>query len=142
LNIYNKLQERRAEIIAIASKHGAYNVRVFGSVARHEADSASDLDLLVDMEPERSLLDLGGMLMDLQDLLGCRVMSLPRKDCEDVSVSASSKRPRRYERRMRNILVHRYFDLDKDLVWKAVMRDLPDLKEKVRAALEEEDEPI
>lgn len=43
---------------------------------------------------------------------------------------------------MRNILVHRYFDLDKDLVWKAVMRDLPDLKEKVRAALEEEDEPI
>jgi len=73
LNIYNKLQERRAEIIAIASKHGAYNVRVFGSVARNEADSASDLDLLVDMEPERSLLDLGGMLMDLQDLLGCRV---------------------------------------------------------------------
>ena len=73
MNIYNELQERRAEIIAIASKHGAYNVRVFGSVARHEADSASDLDLLVDMEPERSLLDLGGMLMDLQDLLGCRV---------------------------------------------------------------------
>ena len=73
MNIYNKLQERRGEIIAIASKHGAYNVRVFGSVARHEADSASDLDLLVDMEPERSLLDLGGMLMDLQDLLGCRV---------------------------------------------------------------------
>ncbi len=73
MNIYNKLQERRGEIIAIASKHRAYNVRVFGSVARHEADSASDLDLLVDMEPERSLLDLGGMLMDLQDLLGCRV---------------------------------------------------------------------
>ena len=73
MNIYSKLQERRAEIIAIAAKYGAYNVRVFGSVARHEADSASDLDLLVDMEPERSLLDLGGMLMDLQDLLGCRV---------------------------------------------------------------------
>lgn len=42
---------------------------------------------------------------------------------------------------MRNILVHRYFDLDKDLVWKAVIRDLPDLKEKVREALKEEDEP-
>ena len=41
---------------------------------------------------------------------------------------------------MRNILVHRYFDLDKDLVWKAVMRDLPDLKEKVRVALKEEEE--
>lgn len=73
MNINSKLQERREEILAIAAKHGAYNVRVFGSVARHEADSASDLDLLVEMEPERSLLDLGGMLMDLQDLLGCRV---------------------------------------------------------------------
>ena len=73
MNIYNKLQERRAEILAIAAKHGAYNVRVFGSVARHEADSASDLDLLVEMEPERSLLDLGGLLMDLQELLGCPV---------------------------------------------------------------------
>ena len=73
MSIYERLQERRAEIIAIAAKHGAYNVRVFGSVARNEADSASDLDLLVDMEPERSLLDLGGLLMDLQELLGCQV---------------------------------------------------------------------
>lgn len=73
LNIYDRLQERRAEIIAIANNHGAYNVRIFGSVARNEADSASDLDLLVDMEPERSLLDLGGLLMDLQELLGCQV---------------------------------------------------------------------
>jgi len=73
LNIYNRLQERRTQVLAIAAKHGAYNVRVFGSVARHEADSASDIDLLVDMEPERSLLDLGGLLMDLQELLGCPV---------------------------------------------------------------------
>jgi predicted nucleotidyltransferase len=73
LNLYDKLQERRAEIIAISARHGAYNVRVFGSVARREADSASDLDLLVEMEPERSLLDLGGLLMELQELLGCRV---------------------------------------------------------------------
>ena len=73
MNIYNRLQERRTEVLAIAAKHGAYNVRVFGSVARHEADSASDIDLLVDMEPERSLLDLGGLLMDLQELLGCPV---------------------------------------------------------------------
>ncbi len=73
MSIYEKLQERRPEIIAIAAKHGAYNVRIFGSVARHEADSASDLDLLVEMEPERSLFDLGGLLMDLQELLGCQV---------------------------------------------------------------------
>ena len=73
MNIYNRLQERRTQVLAIAAKHGAYNVRIFGSVARHEADSASDIDLLVDMEPERSLLDLGGLLMDLQELLGCPV---------------------------------------------------------------------
>ena len=59
--------------MAIAAKHGAYNVRVFGSVAKHEADSASDIDLLVEMEPERSLLDLGWLLMDLRELLGCQV---------------------------------------------------------------------
>ena len=62
LSIYDRLQEQRAEIIAIAAKHGAYNVRVFGSVARNEADSASDLDLLVDMEPERSLLVQAGLI--------------------------------------------------------------------------------
>ncbi len=49
------------------------NIRVFGSVARGEADSKSDIDLLVDLEPGRSLFDLGGLLMDLQDLLGHKV---------------------------------------------------------------------
>jgi len=67
------LRERREEILQIATKHGARTVRIFGSVARGEADSASDLDLLVEMEPGRSLLDLGGLLMELQDLLGCQV---------------------------------------------------------------------
>jgi uncharacterized protein len=67
------LKEKREEILQIAAKHGARTVRIFGSVARGEADEASDLDLLVEMEPGRSLLDLGGLLMELQDLLGCRV---------------------------------------------------------------------
>jgi predicted nucleotidyltransferase len=48
-------------------------VRVFGSVARGEADERSDIDFLVEMEPGRSLLDLGGLLMDLRDLLGREV---------------------------------------------------------------------
>ena len=48
-------------------------MRVFGSVARGEADDQSDIDLLVEMEPGRSLLDLGGLLIDLQDLLGRKV---------------------------------------------------------------------
>jgi uncharacterized protein len=67
------LQEKREDILRIASKRGASNVRVFGSVARGEADSESDIDLLVDLEPGRSLFDLGGLLMDLQDLLRHKV---------------------------------------------------------------------
>jgi len=67
------LHEKREDILRIASKRGAYNIRVFGSVARGEADSKSDIDLLVDLEPGRSLFDLGGLLMDLQDLLGQNV---------------------------------------------------------------------
>jgi len=67
------LRVKREEILQIAEKYGARTVRIFGSVARGEADVASDLDLLVEMEPGRSLLDLGGLLMELQDLLGCRV---------------------------------------------------------------------
>ena len=67
------LQEKREDILRIASRRGASNVRVFGFVARGEADSKSDIDLLVDMEPGRSLFDLGGLLMDLQELLGHNV---------------------------------------------------------------------
>lgn len=63
------IQEKREEILALAAKHGARNVRVFGSVARGEADTVSDLDVLVDLEPGRSLFDLGGLLADLRDLL-------------------------------------------------------------------------
>ena len=67
------IQAQRGDILRTASQHGAYNVRVFGSVARGEADEQSDLDLLVDMEPGRSLFDLGGLLTDLEELLGCSV---------------------------------------------------------------------
>ncbi len=70
MSLNELLQEKREDIFRIAAKRGAYNVRVFGSIARGEADSKSDIDILVDMEPGRSLFDLGGLLMDLQDLLG------------------------------------------------------------------------
>jgi predicted nucleotidyltransferase len=63
----------RAAMRGVAAAHGAHNVRVFGSVARGDADEASDVDFLVDMEPDRSLLDLAGLFLALGELLGCRV---------------------------------------------------------------------
>jgi len=59
--------------LRIAAKYGARKVRVFGSVARGEADGQSDVDFLVEMEQGRSLLDLGGLQMELEALLGCSV---------------------------------------------------------------------
>ncbi len=67
------LQEKREDILRIAEKHGAFNVRVFGSVARGEAGPDSDVDFLVELEPTRSLLDLSGLVVDLQSLLGSPV---------------------------------------------------------------------
>lgn len=73
MSIYERLQANRERILQTAAKYGAYNVRIFGSVARGEADASSDVDFLVAMEPGRSLFDLGGLLMDLQELLNCKV---------------------------------------------------------------------
>jgi predicted nucleotidyltransferase len=67
------LRAKREEILRLAARHGARNIRIFGSVARGDAGPDGDLDVLVDMEPGRSLFDMGGLLMDLQDLLGCKV---------------------------------------------------------------------
>jgi len=67
------LREKRAEILRVASRHGASDVRVFGSVARGEADRESDIDFLVELDAGRSLLDLGGLQMELESLLGRRV---------------------------------------------------------------------
>ncbi len=60
----------RKEIAAIAARHGASNVRVFGSVARGEAGPGSDIDVLVDLEPGRSLFDLAALHLELEDLVG------------------------------------------------------------------------
>lgn len=73
MGIEEILGDRRADILRIAAKHGATSVRAFGSVARGEADADSDIDFLVELEKGRSLFDLGGLLMDLQELLGRKV---------------------------------------------------------------------
>ena len=67
------LQDKREEILRIAGAHGARNVRVFGSVSRGEAGTESDVDLLVKLEPGRSLLDLIAIKQELEDLLGREV---------------------------------------------------------------------
>jgi len=64
------LRQKRGQILDIAKAHGARNIRVFGSVAKGLQGPKSDIDLLVDLVPKRSLLDLGNIVMDLQDLLG------------------------------------------------------------------------
>src|SRR5260370_41563331 len=64
------LGAKRHLILNIAARHGAKRIRVFGSVARGEARPDSDVDFLVDLEPGRSLFDLGGLRMEVQDLLG------------------------------------------------------------------------
>ena len=64
---------RRDEILRVAATRGARNIRVFGSVARGDNDAASDVDFLVDLETDRSLFDLSGLLMDLEALLQTEV---------------------------------------------------------------------
>ncbi len=67
------LKAYREEILRIAAKYGAYNVRVFGSVARGEARPDSDVDLLVELEPQRTLLDQIALIQSLEELLGRKV---------------------------------------------------------------------
>ena len=72
-----ELRQKREQILRLASRRGVHNVRVFGSVARGETTEFSDVDLLVDVDAGRSLLDLGGLLMELQELLQCDVDLVP-----------------------------------------------------------------
>lgn len=71
--MHRLMEDHRSEILALAERHGVRDVRVFGSMAREDADDASDVDLLVSLAPGKSGLALGGLLMDVQDLLQRRV---------------------------------------------------------------------
>ncbi len=68
-----EILDRREDILAIAERHGARNVRIIGSMARGDATDASDLDLVVRFDPDRTLFDHGELIMDLRDLLGIEV---------------------------------------------------------------------
>jgi hypothetical protein len=73
MNRRDVLKDKREEILRIAERYGAKNVRIFGSVARGEVGTDSDVDFLVDLEPGRNLFDLGGFLYEVQELLGVSV---------------------------------------------------------------------
>jgi predicted nucleotidyltransferase len=79
MTIDQLLREKRDEIQCIAAKHGARNVRVFGSVARGEARADSDIDLLVDTGPETSSWFPAGLVLDLEGILGCKVEVVTEK---------------------------------------------------------------
>jgi predicted nucleotidyltransferase len=74
MEIDKVLQCKRNEILRIAARHGARDVRVFGSFARGEAGPESDIDILVKLDPGRSLLDIVAIKQDLEDLMGCEVV--------------------------------------------------------------------
>ena len=76
MGIDELLKDKREVILRIAAKHGALNVRVFGSVARGEATAGSDIDFLIDAGPDLTPFFPGGLLADLEDLLGRRVQVL------------------------------------------------------------------
>jgi predicted nucleotidyltransferase len=73
VNLGQSLKQKRDDILLLASRHGAKNVRIFGSAARGDEGPESDVDFLVQMEEGRSLLDISALVADLQDTLGRKV---------------------------------------------------------------------
>ena len=73
MNIEQLLNEKRDDIRSIAAKHGAYNIRIFGSVVRGDAGPDSDIDFLIDAGPTTSSWFPAGLILDLEEILGRRV---------------------------------------------------------------------
>ncbi|OFW56526.1 MAG: nucleotidyltransferase [Candidatus Solincola sediminis] len=73
MDISEILENKRSAILDIAARHGALNIRVFGSVSRSEAGPESDVDFLIELEPGRTLLDHAALYLELKQLLGCEV---------------------------------------------------------------------
>lgn len=83
MNLNDLLKSRREEILRIAARHGARNVRVFGSVARGKADSKSDIDLLVEFKRGTTLLGHAALVQELEDLLGVKVDVVSERGLRD-----------------------------------------------------------
>ena len=79
MNIEQLLHEKRDDICRIAARHGAYNIRIFGSVVRGEAGPDSDIDILIDVGPTTSSWFPAGLILDLEEILGRRVEVVTEK---------------------------------------------------------------
>jgi predicted nucleotidyltransferase len=84
MKINELLKVKRDDILRLAAQHGASNVRIFGSVARGEARPDSDIDVLVVLEPGRSLIDHVALKQDLEDLLGIEVDVVTEKGLHEL----------------------------------------------------------
>src|SRR5271166_3780731 len=73
MNLEELRRANKEQILRLAASYGARNIRIFGSVARGDSSPASDIDFLVDLDPDRTLMDLGGLLTGLQDILNTQV---------------------------------------------------------------------
>jgi predicted nucleotidyltransferase len=71
--IRQRLQDLRLDVLAVARRHGASNLRIYGSIAKGQEHNGSDLDLLVDLAADQTLLGLIQLRQELEDLLGCPV---------------------------------------------------------------------
>ena len=107
------IESHRHPLIELARKRGIGNLRVFGSMARGDADADSDVDLLVTLPPGASALALGGLLMDAQELLGRQGLGTAGAVARTGGLS--------------NVLVHGYLGIDIAAVWSVVEHDLPGL---------------
>jgi hypothetical protein len=77
------IHQKREAILEIARRHGAHDIRIFGSVARGEATESSDVDLIVRFDPGRSLFDHGALMVDLEELLGVAVDVVSERGMRD-----------------------------------------------------------
>jgi predicted nucleotidyltransferase len=89
---------KRHQMLEIAAKRGAKRVRLFGSAARGDSGPSSDVDFLVEFEPGRSLFGHGGLVMDLQELLGCKVDVVSEQALDPDTANESCGRRCRYEK--------------------------------------------
>lgn len=73
MNLFDLIKSKKEEILKLADRHGAYNVRLFGSVVRKEENEKSDIDFLVDFKPEVGLFEWSSFWVELEDLLKHKV---------------------------------------------------------------------